>query len=387
MPILSKLVCKRDNDTMKLFIGLMSGTSMDGIDAALVDVESNRFIDGITRPYSGYVQTLLRNVMNGQLHSLMSISQLNTLIGKEFALAVDDLLFRNESLKRDIIAIGSHGQTICHDSFAKIPYTVQLGCAHEIAEHTGFTTVADFRTRDMVVGGQGAPFAPIYHQALFKDMQLPLALINIGGIANITYLGDDNIVKGHDIGPGNCLMDEWIDRHLGKRFDDNGEWAESGHVIPALLEQMLSDSYFQRQLPKSIGKEYFSMDWLARFLHDDYAINDIQATLLKLTGITIVSAVRQLTQSPKQVLICGGGVHNRQLIKIIEQELGDLPVKSTTELAVNADYLEAMMIAWLAEKTINNVALDMSAITGAQRKTVLGVIYPAGIDKRNSHAV
>lgn len=372
---------------MKLFIGLMSGTSMDGIDAALVDVESNRFIDGITRPYSASAQSLINEVMSGRVQGLSEFSQLNTIIGQEFALAVDELLTRNRQYKAQIMAIGSHGQTLCHDSTATIPYTLQLGCGHVIAEHTGITTIADFRTRDMVVGGQGAPFAPIYHQALFKDHQLPLALVNIGGIANVSWLADKNTVMGYDIGPGNCLMDGWIVQHQNLPWDKNGQWAAQGKVIPALLDQLMSDSWFQRPLPKSIGKEYFSLNWLARFLHKEYKPVDVQATLLKLTALSIAQGIIRLPTKPQQVLICGGGAHNAHLMKVLADILGDLPLASTSIVGVNPDFIEAMMMAWLAEKTMSGIALDLSAITGAKRKAVLGAIYPAGIDKRNSHAV
>jgi len=360
---------------------------MDGIDAALVDVESNRCIDGITRPYSSHTKAFLQAVLESKVNDLKSFSQLNTVIGQEFALAANELMARNSQYSTEILAIGSHGQTLCHDSTADIPYTVQLGCAHVIAEHTGITTVADFRTRDIVAGGQGAPFAPIYHQALFQTAQLPLALVNIGGIANLSYLQDKKTVIGYDIGPGNCLMDSWIEKNKNHSYDTDGLWAASGQVIHSLLDQLMSDVFFQRPSPKSIGKEYFSLPWLAHFLHDGMLAQDIQATLLQLTALTIAAEIRRLAIEPKQVLICGGGAHNQQLIKVLANELHDLPLQSTSALGISADYLEAMMIAWLAEKTMNDIPLDMSTITGAKRKAVLGVIYPAGIDKRNSHAV
>ncbi|MBA2653038.1 MAG: anhydro-N-acetylmuramic acid kinase [Tatlockia sp.] len=353
----------------------MSGTSMDGIDAALIDFSANSFIAGLTRPYSANTKQYLNAVINGELSGLKNYSQLNTLLGREFARATIELLEKAQLPASSIEAIGSHGQTLCHDATVEIPYTLQLGCAHTIAELTGITVVADFRTRDLVVGGQGAPFAPLYHHALFKTQPYPLAVVNIGGIANISLLYDESTVSGYDLGPGNCLMDAWIHKNRGYDFDKNGDWAASGSVIRPLLEKLLADPFFNRKLPKSTGKEYFSLSWLEQYLDSEYAIADVQATLLMLTAITIAEGV-QTQATVKQLLICGGGAHNLVLLKTLAELLHEIKVQSTASININPDFIEALMFAWLAEKTLSRTPLNLSKITGAKRATILGAIYP-----------
>ncbi|KTD29625.1 MULTISPECIES: anhydro-N-acetylmuramic acid kinase [Legionella] len=361
----------------KLFIGLMSGTSMDGIDAALVDLSSSSFIAGITRPYSLETKHYLNATLNNERTTLKAYSQLNTLLGREFAHAALELMNTVHLPREAVQAIGSHGQTLCHDATADIPYTVQLGCPHTIAELTGITVVADFRTRDLVVGGQGAPFAPLYHQALFKGCDFPLAVINVGGIANVTYLANETTVSGYDLGPGNCLMDAWIKRNLGHDYDENGLWASSGKIIAPLLDKMLADPYFQRKQPKSIGKEYFSLAWLESHLQPAYSVHDVQATLLMLTATAIAEGIKKEAQAPNQLLICGGGAHNGALLTALTHLLPKIKVNSTDSVHISPDFIEATMFAWLAEKTLNKIPLDLSQITGAKRTTILGAIYPA----------
>lgn len=369
---------------MQLFIGLMSGTSMDGIDAALGDMSTNRFHEGITRPYSAEVKKLLSEAVSGKPNSLAFFSQLNTLLGREFAAAVFDLLKKAKQPAESITAIGSHGQTLCHNPEATIPYTLQLGCAHTIAEQTGIKVVADFRTRDLIAGGQGAPFAPIYHQVLFQHQSFPLAIVNVGGIANISYLATADEVTGYDTGPGNCLMDAWIDKHLLQPFDNQGAWAASGRVIAPLLSQLLDEPYFKNPPPKSLGKEYFSLHYLDQFLEDDYAAVDVQATLLQLTAQSIADAILKLPKTPRQVFICGGGAHNQALLKALSILLSGIPIGSTESIGINPDYIEALMFAWLAQKTLEATPMHLNKITGAKYPIILGAIYPAGIDKRIS---
>lgn len=277
---------------MKLFIGLMSGTSMDGIDAALIDLDSHRLIAGIMRPYSPDIKQKLNQLLTHQMQGFKSLSQLNTLIGREFAKAALDVITQAKVRKEDIHAIGSHGQTIGHEPTADIPYTLQLGCAHTIAEFTGLPVVADFRSRDLVVGGEGAPFAPLYHQKLFVGHDYPVAIVNIGGIANITCLANQHEVSGYDTGPGNVLMDAWTQHQRGEAYDMGGGWAAEGQVIEPLLAALLSDDYFKRLPPKSTAREYFSLQWLGRHLHPEYAAVDVQATLLQLTAYSIAQALK-----------------------------------------------------------------------------------------------
>lgn len=368
---------------MNLFIGLMSGTSMDGIDAALVDLSTQALIDGVTIPYSQSALDAIQEVLDGH-HTPGSLSQLNTLLGREFAHAVQQLLQKANTRPGQIKAIGSHGQTLCHNTNSTIPYTVQLGCAHTIAELTGITVVADFRTRDLVLGGQGAPFAPIYHQALFSYLRPhPVAVVNVGGIANLTWLMSE-CISGFDTGPGNCLMDAWIKKHQHHPFDKGGAWAASGTVIDELLSNLLADPYFIKPAPKSLGKEYFNDSWLHARLKPHYLPQDVQATLLAFTAVTISDSIKDQTATPSQVLICGGGAHNDQLLSNLQQQLAEIPVQSTEKVGVNPDFIEAQLFAWLAEKALTGTALNLSQVTGAKGRAVLGAIYAAGIDKRIS---
>ena len=358
---------------MKLFIGLMSGTSMDGIDAALVDVDTNTLFAGITRPYSEKAKLLLHELLSREQIKPAVLDQLNTLLGREFAFAVHQLMRSANMSSQNVVAIGSHGQTICHDATADIPYTVQLGCAHTIAELTG-----------LVLGGQGAPFAPMYHQALFAKRALPLAIVNIGGIANVSYIAEDASVSGYDVGPGNCLMDAWIQKNRGQPYDDGGAWAATGRVIIPLLSALLKDPFVKLPTPKSIGKEYYSLAWLTSHLRPEYQANDIQATLLAFTSTIIADDIKKRGKFPGSVAICGGGAHNVKLLEVLKQQLPNLEIQSSKAFGVDPDYIEAMMFAWLADKAISQTPLDFRAITGAKSLAVLGAIYAAGIDKRNS---
>lgn len=372
---------------MRLCIGLMSGTSMDGIDAALVDVNSNKLIAGITRPYSDNAKHFLQRILSQDLIRAYELSQLNTFLGREFAAATLQLMETTKTKSQDVTVIGSHGQTICHDTAANIPYTVQLGCAHTIAELTGITVVADFRTRDLIIGGQGAPFAPIYHQVLFGEQPLPAAIVNIGGISNVTYLVSNGQVSGSDVGPGNCLLDSWIKKQLSLDYDADGAWATSGKVIPTLLSSFLDDPFFKRPSPKSIGKEYFSNAWLEHFLQSSYAPEDVQATLVELTASAISADIKKSPLALEWMAICGGGVHNIALQHSISKQLPNVQIKSTIELGVDPDFLEAMMFAWLADKALTHTALDFKQITGAEHPAIYGAIYAASIDKGNKFKV
>jgi len=365
---------------MNLYIGLMSGTSMDGIDAALVDVANHTLIAGVTRPYSDDLRRHLSVVLAGERLLPSELSQLNTRIGREFAAAVHQVFdhVQGAITVADVAAIGSHGQTICHDAFAEIPYTMQLGCPHTIAELTGLTVVADFRMRDLVLGGQGAPYAPLYHQVLFGQRGDQIAIVNIGGIANITSFTAASQVSGYDTGPGNCLMDAWAQRHLSQPYDADGIWAATGKVIPNLLSALLADPYFILPPPKSIGKEYFSLEWLKQYIPTcsaEYSAENVQATLLQLTATSIANAVNQLTTSPRYVGICGGGAHNHMLLNAIQAQLLHCKVTNTQTLNVDPDYLEAMMFAWLAHQTLTQTSLDLRSITGSKKPAILGAIY------------
>lgn len=361
---------------MTLYIGLMSGTSMDGIDAALVNLPSQRLEYGITRNYSDEVRKMLEHVMRDTQVTLPFICQLNTLIGREFAAACAELLQKANRKPYEIKAIGSHGQTICHDTKSAIPYTLQLGCGHAIATLSQITVVADFRTRDLINGGQGAPFAPLYHQELFRQSNKPVALVNLGGIANVSLINPKAPISGWDIGPANCLMDAWILKHKGESFDRDGLWARQGKLIPALLDSLLSDAFFALPSPKSVGKEYFSNAWLESHIKEPYAAVDVQTTLLYLTAHSIANTLSRHTLF-KTVYLCGGGARNLFLHSVLADLLPGIQVCRTDDIGINADYLEAMMFAWLASQTLEKIPLDLSSITGSKGPGLLGAIYQA----------
>lgn len=358
-----------------LYIGLMSGTSMDGIDVALVDVNHNQLILGKTVAYPHTTTTLLQTVLKEQSPSIETLYRLNQNIGQAFADAAGLVLEEAGVSSKAVVAIGSHGQTIAHDAFAGVPYTVQLGCPHTIAEQTGITVVADFRTRDMVAGGLGAPFAPVYHQVLFGDFKEPLAIVNIGGIANISFLTQGMHPHGYDIGPGNVLMDLWSEKQLQSSYDKDGAWASKGKLIKPLLDALLDDPYFKRLPPKSIGKEYFSDLWLSKFLTTDYLKEDVQATLLALTVTTIQKSVSNYGIPLKRLMLSGGGAHNAALLAQLQQCMPELSIKTTQAMGVDPDFIEAMMFAWFAKQTLNRIPVDLTRITGADKPTILGAVY------------
>ncbi|RUR09220.1 anhydro-N-acetylmuramic acid kinase [Legionella sp. km772] len=361
---------------MDFYIGLMSGTSMDGIDTALIQLPSNKLIHGLTQKYSEGTKKLLLELVHTQHTSLSNLGRLNRLIGIDFASAVNQILDETGYSASAIRAIGSHGQTVSHDTKTDVPYTLQLGCPHTISSLTGIDVVADFRTRDLVNGGQGAPFAPLYHQELFAQYDEHAVIVNVGGIANASFLNPGQKTKGWDVGPGNCLMDAWIELHQNKEYDADGRWAAQGKLIAPLLENLLSDPFFTQAAPKSIGKEYFSLSWLKQYLKQEYPVIDVQATLLELTALGIARSITEEDQNVKKLYLCGGGAHNSQLINRLIHLLPQIEIRTVMDLGVNPDYLEAMMFAWLASQTINSIAVDLRAITGSKNKAILGAIYP-----------
>lgn len=366
---------------MRLYLGLISGTSMDGVDAVIMDLNRHQLIKGLTYPYPKTLQAKLSVALEKGIQGcdLETYYQLNALIGKVFGQAALAVLEEAAIPAQDIKAIGSHGQTLVHDANASIPYTLQLGCPHQIAELTGIRVVADFRTRDLLLGGQGAPFAPIYHQALLQNEAHPLALLNIGGIANLTVLKSPEQVFGYDLGPGNCLMDSWIKKHKGLSYDQNGAWASSGEQIPRLLESLMQDAFFLRDGPKSIGREYFSLSWLSPHLRPEDSLEDIQATLLSLTARLIAKALKKEGVLINSLFVCGGGVHNLALMQALRELLPTYEIKSTQHLGLCPDFIEAAMFAWMASKTLDFSPLDLRTVTGAKTPGILGVIYPPGL--------
>ena len=359
---------------MSLCIGLMSGTSMDGIDAVLLDTEQHALIKSMMQPYDTRLREQLKKFDATKAYTPQALLQLNRELGEAFSNAALELLKQADYQPEDIMAIGSHGQTLYHNPDKAA--TLQLGCAHTIAVKTGITVVSDFRTRDMVLGGQGAPLAPYYHHEVFKNKDLPLALVNVGGIANITMLNKNHAPVGYDTGPGNVLLDAWIQVHQELNYDEDGAWALSGHVIEPLLERLLQDAYFHQTSPKSVDKAYFSQAWLQPYLDATYAPEDVQATLLALTARSIADALKADAPDCKQLLLCGGGAHNLVLRGGLSDYLPNFHVDTTEAYGVHPDYLEAMMMAWLSEQALLGRALDLTPITGSSKPAVFGVIYP-----------
>lgn len=379
---------KINSSAESIYLGLMSGTSMDGVDAVLTDVDSQQVIVGKIFPYSAALKQSIKEFMQTSQHSLAAYYHLHRLIGQAFAQAAEAIIQQSGIPLNQVVAIGSHGQTVEHETQGLSPYTVQLGCAHTIAQHTQLPVITDFRTRDIILGGQGAPLAPLYHDVLFSEIHKPLAVVNIGGIANVSILQDNGVTLGFDTGPGNCLMDAWVFQHTQQSFDQAGTWARSGKIIVPLLNSLLTDPFFHRPTPKSIGKEYFDIPWLLKKIADkEYSAEDIQATLLALTATSIAQAIVSSHGSVTQVLVCGGGAHNSYLLETLSQHFKHIPVVSTDNVGVNPDFIEAQMMAWLAAKHVRNQAVDLRRITGAQHSAILGVFYPPGIDKTNSNAL
>ena len=364
-----------------LFIGLMSGTSTDAIDAALVDLSGDALdiIDYRQYPLQAELQKSLRGV--NPLSSIDAISELDSLVGHCFGQAALALLETNGAGPDQVRAIGSHGQTVLHFPGATPPRTLQIGDPNLIAGLTGITTIADFRRADMAAGGQGAPLAPAFHAWRFRTGQVNRVVLNIGGIANITILpahpGED--VRGFDTGPGNTLMDAWIQQCLDHSYDEQGRWAATGSVRQDVLEQTLSDPWFTAPPPKSTGKDDFNLAWLAAHTGKTGAPcrdEDIQATLLELTAASIAEAISAYAPRAEELLACGGGVHNQVLMQRLQSLLPGIDLKSTGDYGVNPDAVEAVTFAWLARQRLDNIPANLPSVTGAKNPVILGAVYP-----------
>ena len=366
-----------------LYVGLISGTSMDGIDAVLAEFAgpSVRLVQSHTHPWPTELAAALRQAARGTPITPLQFGQLDALAGDTFAAAALAVLTAAAVTPAQVRAIGSHGQTLFHAPDAPTPFTLQIGDPNRIAQLTGITTVADFRRRDMAAGGQGAPLVPAFHHGVFADPDESRAVLNVGGIANLTFLPADPglPVSGYDTGPGNCLLDAWTRRHLNQPFDTDGDWAAQQSPHPGLLRQLLADPYFTQTAPKSTGPEYFSTDWLDRQLTDwqELAAGQVQATLLALTTHSIVDALRTSAPSTRRLLVCGGGVHNAALLQTLSDLLAPLPVSSTAAFGLDPDWVEAVAFAWLARETLAGRPGNLPAVTGASAPVVLGGIYPA----------
>jgi anhydro-N-acetylmuramic acid kinase len=362
-----------------LFIGLMSGTSMDGIDAALVQIEAST-VEVLSTHQHHYSPDLRKALFDAMLvpaaQPLGDVTGLDERVGHAFRDAAVALLQKSGIAREDVTAIGSHGQTIRHEPNAAQPFSLQVGSGEIIAAGTGIKTVIDFRSADIALGGQGAPLAPAFHAWLFQRLETDRSVLNIGGIANITLLGrGDAEVTGFDTGPGNTLLDAWVRRHRNEPFDMDGQWAAAGAVNESLLARLLADPYFDAAAPKSTGFEYFNLNWLERAGIEGIEPVDVQATLCELSARSIACAV---PETCGDLLVCGGGVHNAELMRRLATLLPRCRVRSTAEEGLHPDWVEAAAFAWLAMRTVAGLPGNLPAVTGAREATVLGRILPAG---------
>jgi len=360
----------------------MSGTSLDGVDVVIADFADfpPRLLYCATSPYGAPLQTRLRRLCRAQTTSLDELYSLDAELGEVYAQVVNNALQQAGIASDQVIAIGCHGQTIRHSPDSQIPYTAQIGDPNRIAARSGITTVADFRRKDIAMGGQAAPLAPAFHRFLFRSREEDRAVINIGGIANITYLPADldQSILGFDTGPGNTLLDFWIQRHHGKAYDDGGDWARKGTIDVGMLDQMIAnEAYFYQPAPKSTGTEYFNPDWLAAFIDDSADAVSIQATLVELTALTIATAIRALPALPASCYLCGGGARNHFLVERLALALPECTVTTTAQLGLDADFVEASAFAWLARERVNLRAANVPEVTRARQTTLLGGIYAA----------
>lgn len=363
----------------ELYIGLMSGTSLDGIDAGLVDFGPDQceLIAFHYLPFDEALKHQIRNLCRPAQSILLSdYGAMDTRLGQLFAEAVNELLKKSRISPDAVEAVGSHGLTAYHAPDAQFPFSLQIGDPNIIAEKTGITTVADFRRRDIAAHGQGAPLVPAFHHDYFGKQQKNICIVNIGGIANITAIKDGTVL-GFDTGPGNTLMDYWIHKNLGQDHDDQGNWARQGNVNSDLLKQLTNDPYFRLPPAKSTGKEYFSSHWLKQQLNgfENLAPDDIQATLCQLTADTITTAIETYAPETEETLICGGGCHNHNLLEMIRRNLQH-PVASTEKYGIAPDHVEAIAFAWLAKQTLHNQPGNLYKATGAEAPVILGGIYP-----------
>jgi anhydro-N-acetylmuramic acid kinase len=365
-------------------IGLMSGTSIDSIDVALAGIGHNgatQLVATLDHEFPAPLQQGLRQLAAGEIDSIDMACTLDKQLGEAYAEAVLSLIEQAGMQPRQIRAIGCHGQTIRHCPEATPPYTLQLGSAAVLAELTGITTINDFRSRDIAAGGQGAPLVPAFHDAAFRHARYDRVIVNIGGIANITLLpsNKNDPVLGYDTGPGNTLLDSWSMACRGLSYDDGGDWSSSGQVDQQLLEALLDDDYFSRSPPKSTGTDYFNLDWAEQRDNriTDIDAADVQATLAELTAHSIALAIIRQGFDSRQLYLCGGGAHNKDVIRRLQNLLPKASIASTLAVGIDPDWVEAAAFAWLAWRNLHHLPGNLPSVTGARRAVVLGSVCPA----------
>ena len=371
----------------------MSGTSIDAVDTALVRCtrQGCELLATLEHPIAPELRADIVALSQPGDDEIERLGPLDRKLGALFADAVLTLLANTCYDKKDIAAVGSHGQTVRHrppSAGNRTPFTLQIGDPNTIAELTGITTVADFRRRDIAAAGEGAPLAPGFHAAAFACKGKSRAVVNIGGIANITLLSGTRLVSGFDTGPGNTLLDQWTHRHIGLAYDRDGQWAAEGQVNAALLEQLRSHPYLARRGPRSTGKEAFNLAWLQSCLQSlpELEPRDVQATLAEFTADSIAGAIIGAETAVDEVYVCGGGARNTDLMRRLYRLLAPRHLDTTAALGIDPEWVEAAAFAWLAWRTMSGLAGSSAAVTGARGARVLGGIYPAG-EVRGSSAV
>lgn len=363
--------------TSALYVGLMSGTSLDGVDAALVDFSCSvpRVIGHAHHSFDDRLRAELLALTTSGADELGRAAVLGNELAHRYAAAVQLVLGGSGVEPRDVLAVGCHGQTLRHRP--DLGYSLQIGNAALLAELISLPVVADFRSRDVAAGGQGAPLAPAFHAAVFASRDEDRAVLNLGGIANLSLLSRDGGVRGFDTGPANCLMDLWASQHLGAPCDRDGGWASGGAVMEDVLTRMLEDPYFSAPPPKSTGRDAFGAAWLRSRIPSGAATRDVQATLLELTARSVADALRLARFDAMRVIVCGGGARNGALMRRLEVLLAPAPVEPSDRYGLDAQQLEAVAFAWLALQAVNRRPANIPEVTGARGPRVLGAIYPA----------
>lgn len=364
-----------------LFLGLISGTSADGIDAALVRFENNSpaLVAGLVHPWDETLRQRILAVAQDELRlDLDSYGRLDVAVARAFADAALAVLAKAGVSAAQVTAIGSHGQTIRHRPDGDLPFTLQIGDPSVIAERTRIDTIGDFRRADVAAGGQGAPLIPAFHATVLRPAAGARVVLNLGGIANVTRLTADGHVTGFDTGPANGLMDAWCLRHRGQPYDRDGLFAASGTVDPDLLAELLDDAYFVLPPPKSTGREHFHLAWLdAHPRVAERAPEDVQATLMALSAVSIGDAIRLHAADATDVVACGGGVHNAALMAAIGSRLEGRALHASQAFGIDPDFMEAMGFAWLAYRRLRGEPGNLPAVTGAAGPRLLGALYAA----------
>jgi anhydro-N-acetylmuramic acid kinase len=363
---------------MGFYLGLISGTSMDAIDAALIDFDTSplRIVAASATPFDPALKRRMADILDAPAGvALDELGQIDVELAKAFAAAVSALLRGAGVGAERVTAIGSHGQTLRHRPDLPTPFTWQIADPNTLCEMTGITVVADFRRRDVAAGGQGAPLLPVFHDQVFRSTAEDRVILNLGGIANVTILRGDAPMTGFDTGPANRLLDAWISLHQGKDFDARGAWAGSGQCDDALLHRLLDEPYFSLGAPKSTGRELFNLPWLnGKLGSSSRRPQDVQATLQEFTAVTVAEAVK--TYAPGAALyVCGGGAHNIGLLDALARRVAPSRVTTTEALGLDPDYVEAVAFAWFARRTLAGQTSSAGSVTGAKGARILGGVY------------